>query len=95
MLKDLIKLSKFKYGMVVMVLYWVGQYPSQGVFPKKTLSKSCDGYEVEGVLHPLFANAIFFQALLFAINLLWYEHLVLCAMESKEHLQCHLKLGTR
>ena len=48
MLKDLIKFSKFKYGRVVMVPYWVGQSPSQGVFPKKTLSKSCSEYEVDG-----------------------------------------------
>jgi hypothetical protein len=31
-----------------MVPYWVGQSPSQGVFPKKTLSKSCSEYEVDG-----------------------------------------------
>jgi hypothetical protein len=48
MLKDLIKFSKFKYGRVVMVPYWVGQSPSQGVFPKKTLSNSCSEYEVDG-----------------------------------------------
>jgi hypothetical protein len=41
MLKDLIQLAKFKYGRVVMVPYWVDHSPSQGVFPKKTLSKSC------------------------------------------------------
>jgi hypothetical protein len=32
-----------------MVPYWVGEFPSQGVFPKKTLSKSCSEYEVDGV----------------------------------------------
>jgi hypothetical protein len=48
MLKDLIKFAKFKYGRVVMVPYWVDQSPSQGVFPKKTLSKSCNEYEVDG-----------------------------------------------
>jgi hypothetical protein len=47
MLKDLIKFSKFKYGRVVMVPYWVDQSPFQGVFPKKTLSKSCSDYEVD------------------------------------------------
>jgi hypothetical protein len=31
-----------------MVPYWVGQSPSQGVFPKKTLYKSCNEYEVDG-----------------------------------------------
>jgi hypothetical protein len=31
-----------------MVPYWVFQSPSQGVFPKKTLSKSCSEYEVDG-----------------------------------------------
>jgi hypothetical protein len=31
-----------------MVLYWVDQSPSQGVFPKKILSKSCSEYEVDG-----------------------------------------------
>jgi hypothetical protein len=41
MLKDLKQLAKFKYGRVVMVPYWVDHSPSQGVFPKKTLSKSC------------------------------------------------------
>ena len=41
MLKDLIKLGKFNYGRVVMVPYWVDHSPSQRVFPKKTLSKSC------------------------------------------------------
>jgi hypothetical protein len=46
MLKDLIKFSKFKYGRVFMVPYWVDQSPSQGMFPKKTLSKSCKEYEV-------------------------------------------------
>jgi hypothetical protein len=30
-----------------MVPYWVDQYPSQGVFPKKTLTKSCSEYEVD------------------------------------------------
>jgi hypothetical protein len=100
MLKDLITFSKFKYGRVVMVPYWVDQSPIQGVFPKKTLSKSCSEYEVnggmnfghgvldisrahivsfmgafvEGVLHPSFANATFFQSLLFSINLLWSKH---------------------
>jgi hypothetical protein len=48
MLKDLIKFSKFKYGRVVMVPYWVDQSPSQGMFPKKTLSKSCNEYEADG-----------------------------------------------
>jgi hypothetical protein len=31
-----------------MVPYWVGQSPSQEVFPKKTLSNSCSEYEVDG-----------------------------------------------
>jgi len=31
-----------------MVPYWVGQSQSQGVFPKKTLSKSYSEYEVDG-----------------------------------------------
>jgi hypothetical protein len=30
-----------------MVHYWVDQSPIQGVFPKKTLSKSCTEYEVD------------------------------------------------
>jgi hypothetical protein len=30
------------------VPYWVDQFPSQGVFPKKTLSESCNVYEVNG-----------------------------------------------
>jgi hypothetical protein len=30
-----------------MVPYWVSQSPSQGMFPKKTLSRSCDEYEVD------------------------------------------------
>jgi hypothetical protein len=46
--KDLIKFAKFKCGRVVMVLYWVDQSTSQGVFPKKTLSKSCSEYKVDG-----------------------------------------------
>jgi hypothetical protein len=29
-----------------MVPYWVGQSPSQGMFPKKTLSIPCSEYEV-------------------------------------------------
>jgi hypothetical protein len=29
------------------VPYWVSQSPSQGMFPKKTLSRSCDEYEVD------------------------------------------------
>jgi len=40
-LKDLIKLAKFKYGRVVMVSYWVDHSPSQRMFPKRTLSNSC------------------------------------------------------
>jgi hypothetical protein len=48
MLKDLIKFANFKYGRVVMVPYWVDQSPSQGMFPKKTLSKSCNEFEVDG-----------------------------------------------
>jgi hypothetical protein len=47
MLKDLIKFVKFKYGKVVMVPCWVGQSPSQGMFPKKTLSRPCSEYEVD------------------------------------------------
>ena len=31
-----------------MVPYWVDQSPSQGMFPKKILSKSCNEYEVDG-----------------------------------------------
>ena len=31
-----------------MMPYWVGQSPSQGVFPKNTLSNSCSEYEVDG-----------------------------------------------
>jgi hypothetical protein len=46
--KTLYNFAKFKYGRVVMVPYWVDQSPSQGVFPKKTLSKSCNEYEVDG-----------------------------------------------
>jgi hypothetical protein len=46
MLKDLIKFSKFRYGRGVMVPYWVGQSPSQEMFPNKTLSRSCNEYEV-------------------------------------------------
>jgi hypothetical protein len=30
------------------VPYWVGQSPSQGMFPKKTLSRPCSEYEVDG-----------------------------------------------
>jgi hypothetical protein len=30
-----------------MVPYWVGQSPSQGMFPKKTLSRPCSEYEVD------------------------------------------------
>jgi hypothetical protein len=31
-----------------MVTYWVDHSPSQGVFPKKTLSNSCKEHEVDG-----------------------------------------------
>jgi hypothetical protein len=47
MLKDLIKFAKFRYGRVVMVPYWVGKSPIQGVFPKKTLPRPCSEYEVD------------------------------------------------
>jgi hypothetical protein len=47
MLKYLISFSKFRYGRGIMVPYWVSQSPSQGMFPKKTLSRSCDEYEVD------------------------------------------------
>jgi hypothetical protein len=47
MLKDLINFSKFRYVRGVMVPYWVGQSPSQGMFPKNTPSKSCYEYEVD------------------------------------------------
>jgi hypothetical protein len=30
-----------------MVSYWVGQSPSQGMFPKKNLSRSCNECEVD------------------------------------------------
>jgi hypothetical protein len=30
-----------------MVPYWVGQSPSQGMFPKKTPFKSCNEYEMD------------------------------------------------
>jgi hypothetical protein len=48
MLKDLINFAKIRYGRVVMVPYWVGQSPSQGMFPKNTLSRPCSEYEVDG-----------------------------------------------
>jgi hypothetical protein len=48
MLKDLTKFPKFKYGRVVMMLYWVGQPTCQGVFPKKTLSRPYSEYEMDG-----------------------------------------------
>jgi hypothetical protein len=48
MLKFLIQFYKFKYGRVVMVPYWVDQSQSQGMFPKKTLSKSCNEYDLDG-----------------------------------------------
>jgi hypothetical protein len=47
MLKDLIKFTKFKYGRVVKVAYWVDQPPSPGVFPNKTLYKLCIEHEVD------------------------------------------------
>ena len=47
MLKDLINFAKFRYGRGVMMPYWVGQSPSQGMFPKKTVSRSCNEYEVD------------------------------------------------
>ena len=31
-----------------MLPYWVGQSPSQGVFPKNILSMACSEYEVDG-----------------------------------------------
>jgi hypothetical protein len=34
-----------------MVPYWVGQSPSQGMLPKKTLSRPCSEHEVDGVRH--------------------------------------------
>jgi hypothetical protein len=30
-----------------MVPYWVSQFPSQGMFPKRNLSKSCSECEVD------------------------------------------------
>jgi hypothetical protein len=48
MLKDLINFAKFRYGRVVMVPYWVGQSPSQGMLPKKTLSNPGSEYNVDG-----------------------------------------------
>jgi len=39
-----------------MVPYWVDQYPSKGVFSKKTLYKSCSEYEVDGGMN--FGNGI-------------------------------------
>jgi hypothetical protein len=47
MLKDLINFAKFRYGRGVMMPYWVGQSPSPGMFPKKTLPRSCNEYEVD------------------------------------------------
>jgi hypothetical protein len=47
MLKHLINFAKFRYGRGVMMPYWVVQPPSQGMFPKKTLSRSCNEYEVD------------------------------------------------
>jgi hypothetical protein len=38
MLKDFIQFSKFKYGRVIQVSYWVCQDPSRGMFPKWNLS---------------------------------------------------------
>jgi hypothetical protein len=42
------QLNKFRYGRVVMVTDWVSHSPSQGVFPRWTLSNSCEEYEVDG-----------------------------------------------
>jgi len=39
-----------------MVPYWVGQFPSQGMFPKNTLSNPCSEYEVDGGMN--FGHAI-------------------------------------
>jgi hypothetical protein len=46
MLEDPIKFSKFRYERGVMLPYWVGQSPSQGMFPKNNISISCKKYEV-------------------------------------------------
>jgi hypothetical protein len=32
-----------------MVPYWVGQFPSQGMFHNKALSRPCNEYEVDWV----------------------------------------------
>jgi hypothetical protein len=31
-----------------MVTYWVNHFPIEGVFPRWTISKSCEEYEVDG-----------------------------------------------
>jgi len=50
MLKDLIQFTKFRYGKGVIVPYWVDHFSGQEVFPKwNRFSKSCSGYEVDGV----------------------------------------------
>jgi hypothetical protein len=47
-LKDPMQFSKFRYGRVDKVTYWVNHSLSQGVFPRWTLSKSCGEDEVDG-----------------------------------------------
>jgi hypothetical protein len=57
MFKDIINFAKFRYGRGFKVPYWVGQSPSQGMFPKKTLSRSCNEYEVD--LGKTLGNGVF------------------------------------
>ena len=48
-LKDPMQFSKFRYGRVDKVAYLVSHSLSQWVFPRWTLSKSCEEGEVDGV----------------------------------------------
>jgi hypothetical protein len=47
-LKDPMQFSKFRYGRVDKVTYWVNHPLSQGVFPGGPLSKSCGEYDMDG-----------------------------------------------
>jgi hypothetical protein len=67
-----------------MVPYWVSQSPSQGMFPKKTLSRSCDEYEVDWGMnfgHGVLDISRFILSHLWV--LLWRVHCIL-------RLQCNI-----
>jgi hypothetical protein len=88
-----------------MVPYWVGQSPSQGMFPKKALSRSCNEYEVDwgktlghGVLDISRAHIVSFMGAFvegalhpFFCNSTFFQALYMPLLFLNPNIECYLQ----